>query len=146
MNNSAGEAFQPGAYWKLLEQAGTEVDESVINVDGVSFRAPITPAKEHASAFTEKPKKRNYDETFDRRPFITERLLPEKNDKGKCKRDKDGKYCYKNLHLDKTVPILEYLFMNRINIESHPDDYLNLLFPTNRKKDTHSQMQFVLMI
>ena len=136
-NNSAGEAFQPGAYWKLLEQAGPEVDESVMNVDGVRFRAPTTPAEEHASAFAEKPKKRNYSEMFDRRPFIAERLLPEKNDRGKCKRDKDGKYCYKKQYSDKTVPNLKYLFKNGVNIESHPADYFDLFFPRNRTKDTH---------
>ena len=65
IENSAGGVFHPGAYWKELEQAGPDMDDSIMNVEGISFRAPTTTAKEHAAVFMDLPKKRNDDETFD---------------------------------------------------------------------------------
>ena len=58
-----------GAYWKELEQAGPDIYDSIMNVEGVSFRAPMTTAKEHAAVFIDHPNKRNYEDTFDRDDF-----------------------------------------------------------------------------
>lgn len=57
--------FHPGAYWKELEQTGPDIDKSIMDLDGVSFRVPRTTAKEHDAVFSDYPKKRNYEETFD---------------------------------------------------------------------------------
>ena len=57
-DNSAGKDFDPGAYWKLLEPDGEEVDESIMNVDGVNFRAPTVPEAEHNIEFDRRPKKK----------------------------------------------------------------------------------------
>ena len=48
-----------------LEQYGTDMDNSIINIEGVSFRAPTTIAEEHAAVFMDLPRKRNDEETFD---------------------------------------------------------------------------------
>ena len=64
--NSVGDVFHPGAYWKELDQDGPDKVDSIMNVEGVSFKAPTTTADDHASVFMDRPKKRNYKETFDR--------------------------------------------------------------------------------
>ena len=56
--NNAGDGFDGGAYWELLEADGGEVDESVMEVDGIRFRAPTE--EEHISNHPDQPKKRNY--------------------------------------------------------------------------------------
>ena len=57
VENQACDSFQPGAYWKLLEPQGAEVDESNATIDGVRFRGPTMPAAEHEINFEHRPKK-----------------------------------------------------------------------------------------
>ena len=51
-----------------------------VSVDGIRFQVRIVPAVEHDNTtFEDRTKKRNYSDTFDRRPFIMEMiLLPQK--------------------------------------------------------------------
>ena len=80
MQNSAGNDFHLTAYWKEIDPSGDDIDESIMNVDGMQFRAPTTTAEEHKADFANRPKKRNYADTFNRSPFTAPcRLLPENN-------------------------------------------------------------------
>ena len=84
IENSAGDVFHPGAYWKELYKAGLDMENSIMNVEGVSFRAPTIMDEEHAEVFMDLPKKQNYEETFDRAGFTAPtRLLPERHANGK---------------------------------------------------------------
>ena len=56
--------FHPGAYWEEIEQVSLDMKNSIMNVEGVSFRAPTTTAKDRAAVFMDRPKKQNYEETF----------------------------------------------------------------------------------
>ena len=62
IENNAGDVFHPSAYWKELEQAGPDMDELIMKVKRVRFRAPTTTADEHATVLADLPKKRNYNE------------------------------------------------------------------------------------
>ena len=46
-DNTAGDQFEPGAYWKLLETSEEVIDESIMNVEDSNFRAPTMPEEEH---------------------------------------------------------------------------------------------------
>ena len=71
------------------------VDEEV-NVDGIRFRVPTVPAIDHKNTtFKDQPKKHNYSDTFDCRPFIREMiLLPQRTAKGMLMKDSHGNYVY----------------------------------------------------
>ena len=125
-DNSAGKDFDPGAYWKLLEPDGEEVDESIMNVDGVNFRAPTVPEAEHNVEFDRRPKKKSYNITFDRLPFVCSVMLPIKRPNGGLKQKANGEYCYEKQSTTRTVPNLEFLFEKGINFDSHPADWFEL--------------------
>ena len=57
-DNAAGDQFEPGAYWKLLETSGEVIDESIMNVEDDNFRAPTMPEEEHNISFSGKPTKK----------------------------------------------------------------------------------------
>lgn len=46
VKNRAGIDFEGGAYWKLLDSKGPEIDESIMEVEGRSFRVPTTTEEE----------------------------------------------------------------------------------------------------
>ena len=96
MQNSAGNYFRPTAYWKEIHPSSDDTDESIMNVDGIRCRDPTTTTEEHKADCANRPKNRNYAETFDRSPFTAPcRLIPEKNSRGNSKRDSSGNYVYK---------------------------------------------------
>ena len=123
MANDTGDGFAPGTFWKLLEPEPSTLDDSIMNIDGVHFRAPTTTEEEHKSNFCDRPKKRNYKQIFDRIPFKAEQwLLPVKNEKTrKFKRNQNGKYHCKEQETNETV----LNFSNGIRFDSHPADWFN---------------------
>ena len=100
IENSAGDGFEAGAYWRLLEATGPPLDDSIMEVDGVLFRAPTTTEEEHKNAdFDGRPKKKKIGELFDCEAFVGNQLLPERivkgKHKGQIKKNKVGNYIYK---------------------------------------------------
>ena len=69
VQNSAGNDFHPTSYWKEIDPSGDDIDESIMNVDGIRFRALTKTAEEHEADCANRPKKRNYADTFNRSPF-----------------------------------------------------------------------------
>ena len=49
-----------------------DIDESIMEVEGTRFREPTRTEAEHNAQHHDRPKKRNYDEQFDRAPFTEE--------------------------------------------------------------------------
>ena len=124
VQNSAGNDLHPTDYWKEIHPSGDDIDESIMHVDEMRFRAPTTTTEEHEADCANRPKKRNYSETFDRSPFTAPcRLIPEKNSGDNFKRDSSGHYVYKKQVTDETVTNLEYLFENGIGFDSHPVEW-----------------------
>ena len=128
VQNLAGDGFDGNSYWKLLEQAGPEIDESGMEIEGITFRAPTTSEAEQHAECQDRAKKRNYDETFDRMPFSAERLLPEKNLRGCFKKDRNGSFIYKKQPTTETIPNIEYLLAKKVGLDSHPADWFELFF------------------
>ena len=92
VKNAAGPAFAAGAYWKVLNQGNAELPN--LDKDGVMFREPTVPESEDAQREA-RVKKRNYEATFDRSPFVGTTLLPKRKSNGKLIRDANGVYTYK---------------------------------------------------
>ena len=57
VNNSSGDAFNTGVYWKLLDQMGPDLDESMMEVEDICFKVPAIPAAEHVVKFEDRTKK-----------------------------------------------------------------------------------------
>ena len=57
VENTAGTDFHPSSYWKEIDTDGEDIDESIMNVDGIQFRAPTTSAEEHDAQYANRPKK-----------------------------------------------------------------------------------------
>ena len=95
IEHRAGGEFAAGAYWKKVDPEAEVIDEEV-NVDGIRFRVPKVPAVEHDNTtFKDRPKKRNYSDTFDCHPFIREMiLLPQNTAKGMLMKGSHGNYVY----------------------------------------------------
>ena len=109
IEHRAGGEFAAGEYWKKLDPEAEVIDEEV-NVDGIRFRGPTVPAVEQENnTFEDRPKKHNYSDTFDCRPFIREMvLLPHRNAKGMLMEDSHGNYFYKKMVSNETVPKLDF--------------------------------------
>ena len=87
--------------------------------------------------FDKPPKKRNFGELFNCKPFVGNQLLPERIVKGKykgqLKKNKVGNYVYKQQSAESN-PNLEYLFAKRNGFHSHPADWFNMFFPKKRTR------------
>ena len=101
--NNAGNDFEGGAYWQLIDPEGSELDEYFMEVEGIRFRAPTTTEEEHNANHPDRPKKRNYSQMFDLMPFVSERLLPENNQRGRFKKNNKGEFQYKKQLTTSTV-------------------------------------------
>ena len=138
VTNHAGNGFDGGAYWSLLTPQDEDIDESVMQVDGIRFREPTRTEAEHQAQHPDAQKKRNYSETFDRDPFVqVELLLPEKNLRGRFKKDKDGKHKYSKQYTTDTVPNIDNLHKKGIDLNSHPATWFDIFFPKKRDRRTH---------
>ena len=42
INNTAGDMFDPGVYWEDLHTVGDAIDESIMNVEGVTFELRLS--------------------------------------------------------------------------------------------------------
>ena len=110
-----------------MEATGPPLDDSIMEVDGVLFRAPTTTEEEHKNAdFDGRPKKQNFGELFDHKAFIGNQLLSERKVKGKykvqMKKNKVGNYVYEQQQSEESNPNLEYLFAKGIGFHLYPAD------------------------
>jgi len=110
-----------------------------MDIDGVVFRAPTTTEEEYLSDFSDKAKKKNCLQTFDRMLFVANRLLPVKNKSRRFRRKQNGEYIYNKAQTVETVPNLSYLFEEGLGFDSHPANWFDLFFPSKRTKKTHSK-------
>ena len=143
MDNLADDVFAPGSYWKLVDNEGEgveEVEELQDLIEGEQFRAPTIPEGEVSA---NSAKKVNYTElNFDRPPFVSTPLLPKLDSVGRLMKDTStGEQLYEKRPTEDTVPNIKYLHDNDINLESHPAEWFNLLFPRKRKKNSKCSVE-----
>ena len=93
------------------------------------FRAPTTTEIEHNADCPDRPKKRNYSQTFDCMPFVVKRLLPEKNLRGRSKKGNRGNFKYSKQTLTEKVPNIEFLHSKGISLKSRSAEWFEIFFP-----------------
>ena len=92
-NNSAGDTFHPGLYWKLIKPSGPAVNEYGMTIGGVRFREPTMLAEGHELNRDNRPKK-VYSEIFDGALFTRSALLSVRKINGMLKQKNTGEYIY----------------------------------------------------
>ncbi len=139
IQNNAGDDFEACAYWRLLEATGPPLDDSIMEVDDVPFKALTTTKEEHNA--NDRPKKRIFGESSNREPFVGNHLLPKVitkgKSKGRLKKDKVGNFIYKQQQSEESIPNLKYLFSKGIGFHLHPADWFDTFFPQKRTRRTH---------
>ena len=117
--NTAGDSFTFGAYWKLLEQDGDFVQEEI-----GEHHAPTVPPDE-----VQFVKKRNYKEKFDRPPFTGTTKVPARYRNGKISQDHQGNTKYKVQVCNETVPNIEWCHSKGLGLQSHPVEWFESFVP-----------------
>ena len=85
--NLAGDTFDPGARWVLLEpDEGNEVEEEVLEIDGLHFHGPTSDGAGKGA------KRYNYSKEFDRLPFTGMAKQPKLWRNGRIALDKTERY------------------------------------------------------
>ena len=69
-------------------------------------------------------------------PFVAERLLPEKNLRGRLKKDNKGNFNYSKQTLTDTVPNIEFLHSKGISLKSCPAKWFKIFFPRKQERTT----------
>ena len=128
--NLAGGAFDPGAYWELLEQDGDLIQED--RIDGETFHDPTAPKGEAKPV-----KKRNNSHQFDRFVFTGKAHIPKLWCNGEIARDPKGNTIFEiNPHTN-TVPDIRFCRKHNLNLDSHPVDWFTDFVPVkNKRHDT----------
>ena len=82
--NLAGDGFTPGARWEMLYANENDVckEDGIRLIRGETFREP-TVSEEEVEEGINGATKKNYDETFDRAPFISKAKHPVFTARGK---------------------------------------------------------------
>ena len=70
-------------------------------------------------------------------PFAVECLLPEKNSRGRFRKNNKNCFIYNKQLSTETVTNLEYLFARGIDLNSHLADWFDICFPKKRTRMTH---------
>ena len=128
--NIAGDEFDPGSYWKLLEPDG-EIVEDVLDIRGERFRAPTSPEGEVSTTV-----KQSYDEVFDRPPFTGTTKLPKRWRNGRIAKTTSGEVIRENYAHEETVPSLDFCDKHHLDLDSHPVEWFQAFVPKKNKRHT----------
>ena len=124
LDNFAGDAFSPGAYWEELKCEGEVIEEDM--PDG--FRAPTVPAGE-----TPFMKKRNYEQVFDRMVFTGVTEVPRLYKNNRIAKDKNGNVLFDKKACTETLPKISWVRKNKLSINSHPFYWFEAMLNVRRK-------------
>ena len=126
--NLAGDAFDPGARWVLLEpDEEIQVEEEVLEVDGVNFHGPTSDRAEKGA------KRYNYREQFDRLPFTGRAKQPKLWANGRISIDRDRKVQYEVRDHTDTIPNIDFCFEHGLDLQSHPAQWFQAFLPIKNK-------------
>jgi len=138
-NNLAGDAFNGGAHWAMVEQDGDVIEEAE-TTEGERFRNPTVPRHQDWEDTTgNAPKKRNYLAVADRGVFINTVKMPVFN-RNETVKMIGGKIVWKECNSEGTHPNVEYLEKNGIDKDSHPAEWVNLFLPWLKDKNNEGLM------
>jgi Transposase IS4 len=118
-------AFAINAYWQPLvpESAPVAEPENIAN-----FRAPTVPEEE--AEFV--PVKYNFNEQFDRPPFIGMKIVPRLNRNRKISKTTNNRIVQWSVVADEGGPRLGWVEKHNLSVESQPQDWLEAFLPSYR--------------
>ena len=132
--NVAGDEFEPGSYWKLLEQDG-DIVEDELEFNGEQFRAPTAPVGEIGKVL-----KQNYKESFDRGAFTGITDLPKRWRNGRIAKTASGEVVREAKVHEETVPSLDFCDKNELELDSPPVEWFEAFLPIrNQRHSTKSE-------
>lgn len=119
--NMAGAGFAPTAHWELIEPGGEKVNDSLVDTDGHVFYHP-TADRLPNEAVNIGPVKKNYNEQFDRDPFVQNAKVPIRDARSKILVDNNGNVLYHAINSSDTLPNIDYLHRHNISTKSSPKE------------------------
>ena len=117
--------FSPYAKWVELKHNQERVVEP--NQQHPNLVGPTVPTGQ-----AEAPKY-NFNEEFDRPPFVAKSTVAKVNNKGKPVFDRQGKLVYEQVIREDGCANLEWLKQNKLTPDSAPADWINALLPLKKK-------------
>ena len=78
--------------------------------------------------------KKNYDETFDRPPFISHAKQPKFDCSGNVEVNNNGDVIYEERGHEESVPNIDFLNKHGISPTSHPADWFNVFMPRTKRR------------
>lgn len=127
-NDQPDSCFHHEAKWRLLElDTANPIDDPSSNMPGLV--APTT----HAVGGTVECIKYNFNDTFDRDPFIALSKECAVDRHGNPKKDKDQNYVMVEAVRKKGRPTMNFLEKNRLTVHSHPAQWIEALLPTSSR-------------
>ena len=126
--NIAGDEFDHGSYWKLLEPDG-EVVEDMLNVNGEQFRAPTAPNGEVSTV-----EKQSYDEIFDRDDFTGMAELPKRWRNGRIATTSSGEVVRQRYRHEDTEASYSFCDKHDLDLESDPVEWFEAFVPSRNKR------------
>ena len=139
VQNLAGDTFDVGAKWELLEHdEEMVVDEEHLVIGGVEHHGPTS-----AEGEVNNVKKYNYKEEFDRDCFTGMARQPKIWGDGRLATDSNGVVQYEVATHDETIPNLDFCDEHRLDLESHPAEWFEAFLPIHNKRGgNRASMQF----
>ena len=122
--NLAGDTFDPGARWVLLEPDNDdEVEEEILEIDGVGFHGPTSDGAGKGA------KRYNYTEQFDRLVFNGTAKQPKIWRNGRISLDHNRKVQYEVRSHTETIPNVDFCTEHGLDLESHPAEWFEAFLP-----------------
>ena len=141
-NNLAGDAFNGGAHWAMLEQDGDIIVEET-ETEGERFRNPTVPRNQDWDYNTgDAPVKRDYATIADRGVFVNTVKKPVFNTNGTVRKRRE-KIVWKECNSEQTLPNVDFLEKNGIDHNSHPAEWVNLFIPWIKDRNNDAMMDLV---
>jgi len=122
--NLAGDTFDPGARWVLLEPDNDgEVEEEVLEIDGVDFHGPTSDGAGKGA------KRYNYNEQFDRLVFNGTAKQPKLWRNGRIALGHNRNVQYEVRSHTETIPNVDFCTKHGLDLESHPAEWFEAFLP-----------------
>jgi Transposase IS4 len=120
--------FATAAYWRQLVPLTDPVPDPL---NGTHFHSPTVS---EGDICAEPTRKHNYEETFDRMPFVGKIHVPTILKSRKVKLGKDRKVQYKEMVSSEGAPKHNFIKNNNLTLDSTPQEWFRAFLPNSRKK------------
>ena len=109
----------------MLNPSSEEIDSSHIQYRG--------PTQREGENRENGPKMYNYQQQYDRPPFIQAVKKPKLNKVGRPIK-KNNKFCYEEVNSEETLPNIDWCNENGLDLTSHPADWFDAFLPRKNKR------------